>query len=143
MDGFSPFSKQELQTQAERLEMRHGKKSLQIGIPKESSFEEKRVCLSPDSVHTLCNQGHQIIIETGAGLFSGFDDKSYSEAGATIAYDQNRVFSCQILLKVEPPTLEEIKLLKPNAVVFSALQIKTRTKSYFEALNKENYRNSL
>ncbi len=137
MDGFSPFSKQELQTQAERLEMRHGKQSLQIGIPKENSFEEKRVCLSPDSVHTLCNQGHEIIIETGAGSYAGFDDKSYSEAGASIAYDQKRVFSCQILLKVEPPTLEEIEMLKPNAVVFSALQIKTRSKAYFDALNKK------
>src|SRR5690606_35945472 len=59
------------------------------------------------------------------------------EAGATITHDIEKVFGCPIILKVEPPTLEEIKLMKPKTYLFSALQLKTQTKEYFEALQKK------
>ena len=130
----SPFSKQELLPQEETLEIKKQKGELVIGIPKETHYQEKRVCLTPDAVGALVAHGHKFIIETGAGNGANFSDKEYSEAGAKISYDVKEAFQCNIILKVEPPSLEEIKLINPQSTLFSALQLKTQTKKYFEAL---------
>ena len=66
-----------------------------------------------------------------------FSDKEYTDAGAIISRDTKKVFSCPILLKVEPPTLAEIQMMNPQATIISALQIKTRSKEYFEELAKK------
>ncbi len=130
----SPFSKHELIPQEETLEVIKQKGELVIGIPKETHYQEKRVCLTPDAVAALTNQGHKFIIETGAGEGANFSDNEYSEAGAKISYDVKEVFGCHIILKVEPPSLDEIKLINPQSILFSALQLKTQSKKYFEAL---------
>jgi alanine dehydrogenase len=130
----SPFSKHELLPQEEKLEVKREKGKLVIGIPKETHYQEKRVCLTPDAVGALTQQGHKFIIESGAGEGSKFSDTEYSEAGAKISYDVKEVFGCNIVLKVEPPSLSEIKLIKPQSILCSALQLKTQTKKYFEAL---------
>jgi alanine dehydrogenase len=130
----SPFSKHELIPQEETLEITKQKGELVIGIPKETHYQEKRVCLTPDAVAALTKQGHKFIIETGAGDGANFTDNEYSEAGAKISYDINEVFGCHIVLKVEPPSLDEIKLINPQSILFSALQLKTQSKKYFEAL---------
>jgi alanine dehydrogenase len=130
----SPFSKFELIPQEERLEIAKHKGSLVIGIPKETHYQEKRVCLTPDAVGALTAQGHKFVIETGAGDGAKFSDKEYSEAGAKISYDVKEAFGCHIILKVEPPSLDEIEYINPQSILFSALQLKTQTKKYFEAL---------
>lgn len=130
----SPFSLQELIPQEETLEITKQKGSLVIGIPKETHYQEKRVCLTPDAVAAITAQGNEFIIETGAGEGANFSDAEYSEAGAKISYDIKEVFGCHIILKVEPPSLDEIKLINPQSILFSALQLKTQTKKYFEAL---------
>lgn len=130
----SPFSQQELIPQAETLEITKTKSELIIGIPKETHYQEKRVCLTPDAVAALTAHGHKFVIETGAGDGANFSDKQYSEAGAKISYDIKEVFGCHMILKVEPPSLDEIKLINPQSILFSALQLKTQTKKYFEAL---------
>ncbi len=130
----SPFSKQQLLPQEEMLEVLKRKGDLFIGIPKETSFQEKRVCLTPDAVSALVTNGHRVLLESGAGNDSKFSDHDYSEAGAEITKDTAKVFSCPIILKVEPPTLEEIKLINPQTLLISALQLKTQHKKYFEAL---------
>ena len=135
--SLSPFTKAQLLPQEETLEILKKKGNLFIGIPKETSFQEKRVCLTPDSVSALVNNGHRVLIESGAGEGASFKDKDYSEAGAEITRDTAKVFSCPIVLKVEPPSLEEIKLINPQTLIISALQIKTQVKSYFEALAKK------
>ena len=89
----SPFSKHELIPQEETLEITKQKGSLIIGIPKETYHQEKRVCLTPDAVAALTNQGHKFIIETGAGEGANFSDNEYSEAGAKISYDIKEVFT--------------------------------------------------
>lgn len=137
MSSFSPFSKEELLPQAEMLEVQKQKGELFIGLPKEIHFEEKRVCLTPDAVAALCAHGHRIVIETGAGIGSNYSDSEYSEAGAKISYDVKEAFGCNVVLKVEPPTLEEIELINPQTVLISALQLKTRDKKFFEALAKK------
>lgn len=130
----SPFSKQELLPLEETLEIQKQKGKLIIGIPKETHYQEKRVCLTPDAVAALTMHGHNFIIETGAGDGANFSDKEYSEAGAKISYDVKEAFECNIILKVEPPSLDEIKLINPQSTLFSALQLKTQTKKYFEAI---------
>lgn len=137
MSSFSPFSKEELIPQAEMLEIKKQKGELLIGLPKETHFEEKRVCLTPDAVAALTAHGHRIVVETGAGDGSNYSDKEYSDAGAKISYDAKEAFSCTIVLKVEPPTIEEIELINPQSVLISALQLKTQTKKYFETLAKK------
>ena len=137
----SPFTKAQLLPQEEKIEVLKRKGELFIGIPKEMSYQEQRVCLTPDAVSALVNHGHRVMLETGAGEGANFSDKDYSEAGAEINRDTAKVFSCPMVLKVEPPTLEEIKMLNPQAILISALQIKTRDKAYFEELaKKKGYR---
>ena len=130
----SPFTKSQLLPQEERLEVLKQKGNLFIGIPKETAFQEKRVCLAPDAVSALVHNGHRVLLESGAGIGASFSDKDYSEAGAEITKDTTKVFSCPIILKIEPPSLNEIELINPQAILISALQLKTQAKSYFEAL---------
>ena len=132
--SISPFTKEQLLPQEETLEILRKKGELFIGIPKETYFQEKRVCLTPDAVSALLSNGHRVMIESGAGDGAKFTDKDYSEAGAEIVKDTAKVYSCPIILKVEPPSLEEIKLINPQTLLISALQLKTQSKSYFEAL---------
>ena len=130
----SPFSKQELLPQEECLEVDKKKGAFVIGIPKETSYQEKRVCLTPDAVAALTAQGLRFVIETGAGEGANYSDNEFSEAGAKISYDVKEAFGCEVVLKVEPPSLDEIKLINPQSILFSALQLKTQNKKYFEAL---------
>src|SRR5690554_11896 len=133
----TPFSKQELFPQEEKLEISIRKSNLFMGIPKEVTFQEKRICLTPEAVNTLTNNGHRILMEAGAGMGANDSDKEYSEAGAEITTDTDKVFSCPILLKVEPPTSEEIGKMNDNTLLISAVQLKTREKVYLEALQKK------
>ena len=130
----SPFTKSQLLPQEERLEVLIQKGNLFIGIPKETAFQEKRVCLAPDAVSALVHNGHRVLLESGAGIGASFSDKDYSEAGAEITKDTTKVFSCPIILKIEPPSTDEIELINPQAILISALQLKTQAKSYFETL---------
>ena len=132
--SLSPFTKQQLLPQEETLEIFKPKGTLFIGIPKETAFQEKRVCLTPDAVSALVNNGHKVLIESEAGNGANFSDNDYSEAGAEITKDVAKVFACPMVLKVEPPSLNQIKMLNPQAILISALQIKTKSKKYFETL---------
>lgn len=131
---FSPFSKQELMPREEKLEIARKNGKLQIGIPRETHLQEKRVCLTPDAVEVLVANDHQVIVESNAGEGAQYSDREYSEAGAKISQDVKEVFAQPLVLKVEPPTEEELKLLQPNAFLISAVQPSTKSKSYFEHL---------
>ncbi|WP_282123420.1 alanine dehydrogenase [Algibacter mikhailovii] len=133
-EPLSPFTKQQLLPQEETLEIFKKKGELFIGIPKETAFQEKRICLTPDAVYALVSNGHKVLLESGAGKGASFSDVDYSEAGAEITKDVAKVFSCPIILKVEPPTIEQIKLINPQTILISALQLKTQSKKYFELL---------
>ncbi|OAB78092.1 alanine dehydrogenase [Cochleicola gelatinilyticus] len=133
----SPFTKEQLLPQEETLEISRQRGELFIGIPKETYFQEKRICLTPDAVGAIVANGQKVLIEKGAGKEAGFSDTDYSEAGAMLTNDTKKVFQCPIILKVEPPTLEELKLINPKTVLISALQLKTRKKEYFETLSKK------
>ncbi|WP_163406969.1 alanine dehydrogenase [Flavobacterium ajazii] len=130
----TPFTKQQLLPQEEKLEIGRFKRELFIGIPKETSYQERRICLTPDAVNSLTYEGHRVMIESGAGESSSYTDKEYSDAGAEVTKDTKRVFGCPLLLKVEPPTLAEIEMINPETTIISAIQLKTKKKAYFEAL---------
>jgi alanine dehydrogenase len=135
--GITPFTKQELIPQPEKLEISKKESKLFIGIPKETSYQERRICLTPDAVNSLTSHGHRVMIESGAGLSSSYTDKEYSDAGAEITLDTKKVMSCPMLLKVEPLSIAEIDIINPETIVISAIQLKTRTKEYFDLLAKK------
>lgn len=131
---YSPFSKAQLIPQEEKLEVTKHKCELFIGVPQETSYQERRICLTPEAVASLTSHGHRVLIESNAGISASYSDKEYSDAGAEITNNKKKVFSCPIILKVEPPTLPEIELINPQTIVISAIQLKTQRKQYFEAL---------
>ena len=133
----SPFTKEQLLPQEETLEITKQKGELYIGLPKETHFQEKRICLTPDAIAAIVANDHRVLIEKGAGEKAGFSDSDYSESGAELTDDKNKVFGCPIILKVEPPSLDEIELINPKTILITALQLKTRDKIYFEALAKK------
>ena len=130
----SPFTKEQLIPQEETLEIYKNKGKLFIGVPKETSYQEKRICLSPDAVAAITAHGHRVMIESGAGKWARFNDKDYSNAGAEITKDTKKVFSCPTILKIEPPSIEELDLINPQTILISALQLKTQCKEYFQKL---------
>jgi len=132
-----PFSQDILIPQEERLAIQFRKSELQIGIPKEIRFQEKRICLTPDAVGSLVAHGHKIIIESGAGEGANFSDQAYAEVGAKITYDTEEVFKSNIVLKVEPPSLEETQYLQPGTLIISALQIKAQKKELIQKLQEK------
>lgn len=135
--SLSPFTKEQLLPQEETLEIAKQKSELFIGIPKETSHQERRICLTPDAVNSLTSHGHRVMVEAGAGESSSYSDKEYSDAGAEVTQDPKRVFGCPMILKVEPASLSEIEMMNQNTIIISAIQIKTRNKDYFEALTKK------
>lgn len=133
--GFVSFAKTAgLMPQEEMIEVARKQSQLFIGIPKETSFQENRVALVPDTVNTLVNNGHTVLVETNAGQSSNFDDKDYSEAGAQIVYDTKEVFKADVILKVAPPSLEEIEMLERKQTLISALQITIQPENFVKKL---------
>ena len=120
--------------QEEMLEVARKNADLHIGIPKETSFQERRVSLVPNSVAVLVNNGHNVIVETGAGVHSNYQDKDYSEAGAQIAYNTEQVYKADLVLKIAPPTFDEIEMMKPKQNLISALQLTVQQKNFFNHL---------
>jgi len=118
-----PFSKEQLIPQEERLELTQIKKEFIIGVPKEDSENEKRICLTPDSVSYLTSNDFKINIESGAGDGSNFTDLDYSEAGAIIVNNKEDIYNCPIILKIAPPNDLEINLIKQNSILISALDL--------------------
>ncbi|MBB6369277.1 alanine dehydrogenase [Chryseobacterium shigense] len=128
---FTPFTEEELMPKEEKLEVIKKGKQFSIGIPKETCLNERRTCITPDAVQVLVEHGHELIIEAGAGEGSFFTDLQYSESGAKITNDPKEAFGQDLILKVNPPTEEEIEYMKPNTYLVSALQINLRDKDYF------------
>ncbi|MFD2553905.1 alanine dehydrogenase [Sphingobacterium tabacisoli] len=93
-----------------------------IGIPKEIVFQENRIALTPLSVALLVEHGHEVLIESGAGKASNFLDHHYSEQGAQIVYEKERVFKADIIIKIASPTLEEVALMKNKQILLSSQQ---------------------
>ena len=110
-----------------------------IGTLKEKKKFENRVAISPDEVKSYLKSGHQVLIEKGAGSLSGFTDKSYKEAGATITNSKEVLKTSEIIIKINCPSPEESKLINNKAMVVS--QISTQNNQ--ESIKILNYQKSV
>lgn len=129
--AFSPV------TQTETLDVQPRQKRLFIGVPRETILQENRVALVPHSVSSLVAHGHRVVVEAGAGERAKYADYDYSEAGAEIVHSREEVFKADVLLKIAPPTLEEIDLMKPNQVLFSPIHLPLIQPEYITKLQKK------
>ncbi|MCB0791403.1 MAG: alanine dehydrogenase [Flavobacteriales bacterium] len=114
--------------QEEVLEVGRRKQDLFIGIPRETSFQEHRVPLTPAAVGVLTGRGHQVVIERNTGEAVQFQDSDYSEAGARIVDGPEEVFKADMILKVAPPSHKEIEMLRHKQILISALQLTVQPK---------------
>ena len=112
------------QTRTETLAVETKQESLFIGIPKEITLQERRVALVPSGVSNLTSRSHRVLVQTGAGVPSNFTDHHYSEEGGEIAHSAQEVYmKAKIIIKVAPPTLDEIDMMQPGTVLISPLQL--------------------
>jgi NAD(P) transhydrogenase subunit alpha len=93
---------------------------MHVGIPKEIREHERRVAATPETVKRLTGQGHEVVVEAGAGWGAAMTDDAYKEAGAGIG-DKNAAFGADLVLKVAPPTDDEVGLFKEGAVLIGML----------------------
>jgi len=136
--GFAKLAQeQSLYPQEAPAKISKRQQSLQVGVPQEIADQERRVPLKPASVGVLVANGHEVVVQSGAGVSANFSDEEYSEAGAKIAYTAKEVFECNVVLKVEPPTLKEIELMKSGSALLSAFQMGQQSAKYLEAINKK------
>ena len=125
------------QTQTEMLQVPPKSNKLFIGIPKEETSMENRVALVPASVATLVSHGHRVIVETGAGEKSNYSDHKFSEIGAEIAYSKEEVYKASVILKVAPPTVEELDYFHSDQMLISPLQLPLISEEYINKLKKK------
>ncbi len=113
-----------------------GAGGLAIIVPKEVELEETRLALTPDAVALLISRGHQVTVQAGAGDLAKFSDREFSDAGAQIAYTAEEAYKAgDVVIKINPPTLEEIGMIKPGAAVISALQTSQIGAEFVQAMN--------
>ena len=96
---------------------------MKIGVPKEIKDREFRVGLSPNSVRVLTDRGHEVAVETGAGVGSGFGDRDYQEAGATIVADARSAWNQDLVIKVKEPLPAEYDFIRQGQILFTYLHL--------------------
>ena len=111
------------ETLEETLDIKPKGVELFIGIPKETSFQENRIALTPEAISVLVANGHRVIMESKAGEGASYSDKDYSDAGAKITSSKKDVFECDILVKSAPVCENEIELLKKNQFIISPIHV--------------------
>src|SRR5437588_1390686 len=105
-----------------------------IGVPKEIKEQEYRVALPPSAAYQLIGRGHQVLVETNAGVGAGFPDADYETAGAKIVKDHKAVFErAELIVKVKEPQESETVLLRPGQILFTYLHL-AASKPLTEAL---------
>ncbi|NEP17128.1 MAG: alanine dehydrogenase [Leptolyngbya sp. SIO4C1] len=106
---------------------------MKIGIPKEIKDKEFRVGLTPDSVKVLSAQGHQLFVETQAGMGAGYSDADYQAAGATLVDDAEGAWQQDMVIKVKEPLPAEYPLIQKDQILFTYLHL-AASRSLTEAL---------
>lgn len=99
------------------------KTSLTIGVPKENQNKEKRLALTPEAVMLLVDAGHRVIVEKEAGIGINYADRYYAESGAEITDTREDVFQADVIVKIAPPTFNEVQITKSKSTIFSFLQL--------------------
>jgi alanine dehydrogenase len=109
------------ETMEETLDIKPKSESLTIGIPKETSFNENRIALTPEGVAVIVANGHEVNVESNAGEGANYTDKDYSEAGAKILYDKKQVFESNIIVKSAPVSEDDCEYLHANQYIISPI----------------------
>ena len=94
---------------------------MRIGIAAENRSKEKRVILRPQELKELSDE-HEILVENGAGRGIGIDDSEYEKVHAQVA-ERDKVYACDIVVRLKEPVEEELKLMKPGTIIFSMLHL--------------------
>ncbi|HZW65610.1 MAG TPA: alanine dehydrogenase [Hanamia sp.] len=121
-------------TLEETLDIKPKGADLFIGIPKESSFQENRIALTPEAVAVLVANGHRVVMESKAGEGASYSDTDYSEAGAKITNDKKEIFDCDILVKSAPICEAEIDFVKPNQFIISPIHVTAMKRDILEKM---------
>jgi len=96
---------------------------MKIGVPKEIKNHEYRVAITPAGVHEFKNNGHEVFIETGAGLGSSISDADFKAAGATIVTTADEAWNQELVLKVKEPIKDEFHRMKSGQILFTFLHL--------------------
>jgi alanine dehydrogenase len=124
-----------LQPQEQLLAIKEKNKNFTIGVPKETTLQEMRVALVPSAAGLLVENGARVLIERGAGVSANFEDRLYSENGAEIIDSAAEVYQADIILKVAPPSIAEVNLMRDKTLLISALHLRAQSRAYFSALS--------
>lgn len=121
------------------LQERNMFRPLNIGVPKDTAFQESRISITPMTAEILIGNGHRVYVERGAGLGARYSDRDYAEVGASIAEDPASVFdNSDYILKISPLSREELGLLKDNQKVISAVNLGSLAPETLEKLMQRN-----
>ncbi len=119
----------------QKIEMQ--KVSMVVGIPKENQDAEKRLALTPETVSLLVAAGYRVLMEAGAGLTIHYSDRYYAESGAEIMQTAEEVFQADLILKIMPPTLQEVGMMRPKTTVFSFLYLHKLSTPLLELMSEK------
>jgi len=122
------------ETLEETLDVKPKTESLTIGIPREDSFNENRIALTPEAVGVIVANGHEVNVETGAGEGANYSDKDYSEAGAKISPDKKSVFESEIIVKSAPVSEIDCEFLRPNQYIISPIHLAVMKREILEKM---------
>lgn len=111
--------------------------SLIIGIPCENQDIEKRLALTPESVALLVSAGYRVLLQAGAGLTINYSDSYYADSGAEIVETAQEVFQADLILKVLPPTIAEVQMMRHRSAVFSFLYLHRLTKLLLDLMQEK------
>ncbi len=96
---------------------------MKIGVPKEIKNNENRVAITPSGVFHFVNQGHEVFVEKGAGIGSGFLDDQYVQAGAQIVERAEEAWGQEMVMKVKEPLPEEYSYFREGLILFTYLHL--------------------
>lgn len=96
---------------------------MKIGVPKEIKNNENRVAMTPSGVVNLTVFGHEVFIEAGAGIGSGFTDEDYKAAGAHIVATASKAWEQEMVMKVKEPVSSEYDYFKEGQILFTYLHL--------------------
>ena len=121
----------------ELIEKAVSRRQISIGIPHDVHDDEKRVALTPEAVKILTDTGNEVFIQTNAGLGAGFPDRDYSDNGAVVADTPQKVYECDLVIKIAPFNEKEAGMLKGNQIVISFMNAATMGEDTLSALTRK------
>ena len=96
---------------------------MRVGVPKEIKKHEYRVGAQPAGVRALVAAGHEVVVETNAGVGSGFSDEEYVAAGATIVATAKEAWGAEMVIKVKEPLADEFEFFRPGLILYTYLHL--------------------